>query len=387
MLFITFSFLLSSLKPLLLKEKIYLSPPDLKGNEQALLKNVFESNWIAPQGPMITTFENNLSKTVSVSYAVALNSATSAIHLGLKVLGIKKGDKVLCTTFTFVASVNPISYIGAVPILVDVEKETWNICPVLLEKAILSEIEKGQKPKVLILVHGYGMPAKVDEVLAITKKYDILVLEDAASALGSIYKNQYCGTFGDVGVFSFNGNKIITTSGGGMLVTYKKELADKTLYLSTQAKEANTGYEHHQIGFNYRLSNVLAAIGVAQLELLDDFVNKRRENHLFYKNELRDVEVSFLEDTINTKSNFWLTSLLFNSHEIKEKVRLSLLADNIECRSLWMPMHQQKIYQFAIFYSNGNSDDLHQRGLSLPSGSSMTTNDLQRVCKVIKSCF
>ena len=370
-----------------MKEKIYLSPPDLKGNEQALIKNVFESNWVAPQGPMLTTLESNLSKIIGVSYAVALNSATSAIHIGLKVLGVKKSDKVLCTTFTFVASANPISYIGAVPIFVDVEKDTWNICPVLLEKAILSEIEKGDKPKVLILVHVYGMSAKIDEVLAITKKYDILVLEDAASALGTIYKNQYCGTFGDVGVYSFNGNKIITTSGGGMLVTHKKELADKALYLSTQAKESSTEYEHHQIGFNYRLSNVLAAIGVAQLELLSEFVKKRRENHLFYKNELKNFDVVFLEDTIHTKSNFWLTSLLFKNYEIKEKVRLALLADDIECRSLWRPMHQQKIYQFATFYSNGNSDDLHQRGLSLPSGSSMSTNDLQRVCKVIKSCF
>lgn len=386
-LFITFSFLLSSLKASSLKEKIYLSPPDLKGNELFLLKSVFESNWIAPQGPMITAFENNLAKRVGTSYAVALNSATAAIHLGLQVLGVNKGDKVLCSTFTFVASVNPISYIGAVPVLVDAEKDSWNICPLLLEKAILSEIEKGQKPKALILVHGYGMPAKIDEVLAITKKYDILVLEDAASALGTTYKDQYCGTFGDVGVYSFNGNKIITTSGGGMLVTNKKELADKALYLATQAKEINTEYEHHQIGFNYRLSNVLAAIGVAQLELLDDFVNKRRENHLFYKNELRNIDVTFLEDTINAKSNFWLTSLLFKNYEIKEKVRLSLLADDIECRSLWMPMHQQKIYQSVTFYSNGNSDDLHQRGLSLPSGSSMSTNDLQRVCKVIKSCF
>ncbi|MGY5354824.1 DegT/DnrJ/EryC1/StrS family aminotransferase [Wenyingzhuangia sp. IMCC45467] len=370
-----------------MKEKIYLSPPYLKGNEQALLKNVFDSNWVAPQGPMITAFENNLCKTVKSSYAVALNAATAAIHLGLQVLGVHKGDKVLCSTFTFVASVNPISYVGAIPVLVDVEKDTWNICPTLLEKAILSEIEKGDKPKALILVHSYGMPAKIDEILEVTKKYDILVLEDAAAALGSTYKEKYCGVFGDVGVYSFNGNKIITTSGGGMLVTHQKELAEKTLYLATQAKEMNTEYQHKQIGFNYRLSNVLAAIGVAQLALLNEFVLKRRQNHQFYKKELQSLEVHFLEDNNQTKSNFWLTNILFNSFEVKEKVRIALLEDEIECRSLWKPMHQQTMYENTAFYTNGNSEDLHFRGLSLPSGSSMSTKDLQRVCRVIKSCF
>ncbi|ANW95018.1 pyridoxal phosphate-dependent aminotransferase [Wenyingzhuangia fucanilytica] len=370
-----------------MKEKIYLSPPDLKGNEQALLEDVFKSNWIAPQGPMLAAFEDNLTNITGSNYGVALSSATAAIHLGLQVLGVAKGDKVLCATFTFVASVNPITYLGAIPVLVDVEKDTWNICPVLLEKAILKEIEQGTKPKALVLVHGYGMPAKIDEVLAIAKKYDVLVLEDAASALGSKYKHQYCGAFGDVGVYSFNGNKIITTSGGGMLVTAQKKIADKTLYLATQAKEMNTEYLYHQVGYNYRLSNVLAAIGLGQLALLSDFVQKRRENHQFYKKELQGLGLEFLEDTSHTKSNFWLTNVLFNSFEIKEKVRLALFDENIECRSLWKPMHQQKIYQSATFYGNGNSDDFHQRGLSLPSGSSMSTQDLQRVCSVIKSCF
>lgn len=368
-----------------MREKIYLSPPDLKGNEQTFLADVFKSNWIAPQGPMLTVFEADVCNTVGISYAVALNSATAAIHLGLQVLGIGKGDKVLCSTFTFVASVNPISYVGATPILVDIEDESWNICPVLLEKSILSEIEKGTKPKVLILVHGYGMPAKIEEILAITKKYDILVLEDAAAALGATYNEKYCGTFGDVGVYSFNGNKIMTTSGGGMLVTQNKKLAERTLFLATQAKETGAEYQHHQIGFNYRLSNVLAAIGVAQLKFLPDFVAKRRENHQFYKKELKGVEVTFLEDNTHTHSNFWLTNILFKSFEIKEKVRLALLEDDIECRSLWTPMHQQKIYNNVPFYVNGISDDLYKRGLSLPSGSSMSEKDLQRVCCVVKS--
>ncbi|MDO3693568.1 aminotransferase class I/II-fold pyridoxal phosphate-dependent enzyme [Wenyingzhuangia sp. chi5] len=370
-----------------MKKKIYLSPPDLRGNERGFLKSVFKSNWITSQGPMLNRFEEELAKYVNMPYALALNSATAAIHLGLKILKVKKGDKVLCPTFTFIASVNPISYIGAIPVLVDAERDTWNICPVMLEKAILSEIEKGDKPKALILVHGYGMPAKIDEILEVTKKYNILVLEDAAAALGATYKNQHCGTFGDVGVYSFNGNKIITTSGGGMLVTHKKKHRKKALYLATQAKDFDGEYKHSKIGYNYRMSNVLAAIGVAQFALLSIFIKKRRQGNEYYINSLKDFDVAFLNDNLHTQSNFWLTSLLFKNYEIKEKVRLALLADDIECRSLWRPMHQQKVYKKSIFYSNGNSDDLFARGLSLPSGSSMSTKDLQRVCNVIKSCF
>lgn len=370
-----------------MKEKIYLSPPHFKENHQSLLDEVFKSNWITSQGPMLDRFEKEIAIFVKTPYAVALNSATSCIHLGLQVLGVAKGDKVLCTTFTFVASVNPISYIGATPVLVDVEKETWNMCPVLLEKSIIAEIEKGKKPKVLVLVHGYGMPAKINEIVAVAKKYDILILEDAASALGATYQEKHCGTFGDVGVYSFNGNKIITTSGGGMLVTDQKELAEKTLYLATQAKEKGLEYEHHQIGYNYRLSNVLAALGVAQLNELSNFIEKRRSHYLFYKKELKKIDVSFLEDSLSAKSNFWLTNVLFKNFETKEKVRLALLKENIECRSLWMPMHQQKMYKKNPFYGNGISDELHQKGLSLPSGFALSEKDLLRVCRVIKSCF
>lgn len=377
---------LSSLKAKFLRNKIYLSPPDLKGNERSLVTEVFESNWIAPQGPMINTFENKLSQMVGSSYAIALNSATAAIHLGLQVLGVGQDDKVLCSTFTFVASVNPIRYVGAIPILVDIESESWNICPVLLEKAIVRETEKGSKPKALILVHGYGMPAKIDKILEVTQKYDILVLEDSASALGSTHNDKYCGTFGEIGVFSFNGNKIITTSGGGALVTGHKEYAEKALFLASQAKATTGEYQHRAIGYNYRLSNVLAAIGVAQLDLLSDFLHKRRQNHQFYKNKLKNIAVTFLEDHTSSKSNFWLTNLLFHSYEIKEKVRLALLNKNIESRSLWTPMHQQKMYRQACFYANGASDDLYMRGLSLPSGSSLTTSEMQLICEVIISC-
>lgn len=370
-----------------MKEKIYLSPPDLRGNEQDLLKSVFASNWIAPQGPMLSLFEDKMCDFLDVKQALALNSATSAIHLGLKVLGVENGDKVLCSTFTFVASVNPISYLGATPVLIDAEEDTWNMCPVLLEKAIVSETEKGQKPKVLILVHGYGTPAKIDEILTIADKYDILILEDAASALGAIYKNKYCGTFGDLGVFSFNGNKIITTSGGGMLVSNKKEYIKKALYLASQAKEATPDYQHNSIGFNYRLSNVLAALGVAQLELLPVFLEKRKNNFDYYQNRLKNLEISFLEDINQHKSNNWLTCVLFISHAVKEKVRLALEEELIESRSLWKPMHQQSIYAEVSFYENKLSEDLYQRGLSLPSGSSLCEEELERICGVIKNAL
>lgn len=368
-----------------MKEKIYLSPPDLRGNEQELLASVFKSNWIAPKGPMLSVFEEKTTKFIEGNYALALNSATSAIHIGLQVLGVQKGDKVLCPTFTFVASVNPICYLGAIPVLVDAEEESWNICPVLLEKAIVSEIEKGDKPKVLIVVDGYGVPAKMQEILEIAKRYDILVLEDAASALGAKYKNQYCGTFGDVGVFSFNGNKIMTTSGGGMLVARHKIYTDKALYLSSQAKENTPDYQHNQVGYNYRLSNVLAAIGVAQLEMLPVFLEKRKLNNEYYKEALKELSISFLNDTKEINSNHWLTCVLFESYEIKEKIRLALEKEHIESRSLWKPMHQQNIYKDVVFYENGVSDNLHKRGLSLPSGSSLSILDLERVCKVIKA--
>ncbi len=368
-----------------MKEKIYLSPPDLKGNEQALLQHVFASNWIAPSGPMLAEFEIAVAAYVKIPYAVALNSATAGIHLGLQVLGVKKGDKVLCATFTFVASLNPIRYVGAEPVLIDAEVDSWNICPELLEKAIVAEIAKGQKPKALVLVHGYGMPAKLDEILKITKAYGILVLEDAASALGATYNDQFCGTFGDVGVFSFNGNKIITTSGGGMLVSKQEKYIEQACYLASQAKENTTDYQHHVVGYNYRLSNVLAAIGVGQLAYLPSFIQKRRANNEYYKTRLQKLGVLFLEERAGMYSNYWLTSVLFHNFEQREAVREILESNTIESRPLWRPMHQQKMYEKAIFYKNGTSEDLYARGLSLPSGTSLTTQNLDRICTLIET--
>ena len=370
-----------------MKEKIYLSPPDLRGNEQALLTTVFKSNWIAPQGPMLSNFEDRIKQLTNTKYALALNSATSAIHLGLQVLGVEKGDKVLCPTFTFVASVNPISYIGAIPILLDAETATWNLCPILLEKAIIAETTKGKKPKVLILVQGYGTPAEIEAVLEIAKKYKILVLEDAASALGATHNSQHCGTFGDVGIFSFNGNKIITTSGGGMLITNHQMYYKRASYLASQAKESTPDYQHNAIGYNYRLSNVLAALGVAQLELLADFLKARKFNYEFYKSQLQSNSVVFLSSSGVSKSNYWLTCVLFASNKIREKVRLALVAENIESRPLWKPMHLQSIYNNVPYYSNGVSEELYKRGLCLPSGSSLFQKDLERVCRVIKKCL
>jgi len=357
----------------------------LRGNEQQLIQEVFKSNWIAPLGPMLASFEQYLAEYIGVSSVVALNSATSAIHLGLQVLGVKKGDRVLCSTFTFVASTNPITYLGAIPVFVDAEVDTWNMCPELLEEAIVEEEKKGTKPKVIILVHGYGTPAKVNSILAIAKKHKILVLEDSASALGARYKKQAVGTFGDLGVYSFNGNKIITTSGGGALVSNTEKYIEEARYLSSQAKENTPDYQHNTIGYNYRLSNVLAAIGVAQLELLPDFIAARRNNFKGYKELLKETEVVFLESETDSESNYWLTCVLFSTAAIKEKVRLTLMAEDIECRPLWKPMHQQIIYKTNSFYSNGVSDDLFERGLCLPSGSSLTKSSLQRICNVILS--
>ncbi|MGY5351663.1 aminotransferase class V-fold PLP-dependent enzyme [Wenyingzhuangia sp. IMCC45533] len=367
-----------------MNQKIYLSPPHLKGNERELLLKTMESNWIAPQGPMLALFEQKVADFVGSKYVLALNSATAAIHLGLQVLGISKGDKVLCANFSFIASVNPITYLGAIPVLVDSESTTHNMCPVLLEKAITNEIKNGEKPKAMVLVHGYGIPAKIDEILAITKKYNILVLEDAASALGARYRNQCCGTFGDLGVFSFNGNKIVTTSGGGVLISNREEYIKKARYLATQAKENGTDNQHHQIGYNYRLSNVLAAIGVAQMELLNDFISLRKRNYEFYKKNLSNDDISFLGAETVAESNYWLTSVIFKTNNIKEKVREALKEEGIESRNLWKPIHQQVAYQNTVVYTNGISEDLFGRGLSLPSGSSLSLHDLDKICEIVK---
>ena len=368
--------------------KIWLSPPHISDNEKKYVDEAFEQNWIAPVGPHINKFEDELSK-VSEGFDVAvLSSGTAAIHLALVLLGVKNDDCVICSSFTFSASVNPIIYLGASPIFIDSEKDTWNMDPFLLEQAIVNQININKKPKAIILVHLYGYPSKIEEIISISKKYDIPLIEDAAEALGSKYKNQPLGTFGDIGIFSFNGNKIITTSSGGAILSKNKEFIKKAKFLATQAREDQPHYEHKEIGYNYRMSNVCAAIGLGQLEVLETRVVKRRYIHDFYKNKLSKIEsIKFLNDIDGFYSNRWLTTIVLeeNSKINNEKIRLELQKNNIESRPLWKPMHLQPVFNTYQALTNGVSEDLFNRGLCLPSGSNMSDQDLNRVVDIIKN--
>ncbi|MCH4553828.1 DegT/DnrJ/EryC1/StrS family aminotransferase [Aestuariibaculum lutulentum] len=366
-------------------KRIYLSSPHMSGLEQDFVNHAFETNWIAPVGDNIEGFESDLENFLNnKAYAIALNSGTSAIHLALLLLGITKGDEVLCQSFTFVASVNPVIYAGAAPVFVDSEAETWNMSPELLEEAIQNRIENHKKPKAIIAVHLYGMPYKVDEINTVAKKYDIPVIEDAAEALGSFYKGEPCGIFGDFSVFSFNGNKIITTSAGGALMVKNLDEKSNAIFLSSQAKEESEHYEHSKIGFNYRMSNVLAGIGRGQMKVLKDRVEARRNNFVFYKTELSKLKnITFLEESSNSLSNRWLSCIVLESFEERECIRLALEAENIESRPLWKPMHLQPVFKHCLSFTNGISEDLFRRGLCLPSGSNLSQEDLKKVVNVI----
>jgi dTDP-4-amino-4,6-dideoxygalactose transaminase len=370
--------------------KIWLSSPHISLNEQRYVNEAFKANWIAPVGPHIDAFENNLSK-ISNNYPVAaLNSGTAAIHLALLVLGVKRNDNVICSSFTFAASTNPIVYLGARPVLIDSEKETWNMCPNLLEKAIVELSAKNEKPKAIVLVHLYGCAAKLTEIIRISKKYNIPIIEDAAEAIGSTFDDKPLGTFGDLGVFSFNGNKIITTSSGGALISKNTSFINKAKFLATQAREDSPHYEHKEIGYNYRMSNVCAAIGLGQLEVLETRVVKRRYIHDFYKNKLSKIEsIKFLNDIDGFYSNRWLTTIVLeeNSKINSEKIRLELQKNNIESRPLWKPMHLQPVFNTYQAFTNGVSEDLFNRGLCLPSGSNMSDQDLNRVVDIIKNLY
>ena len=371
-------------------KKIWLSPPHMGGRERELVKEAFDANWIAPVGPHISNFEQELSKLSQNFNIAALSSGTAAIHLALILAGVQKNDNVICSSFTFSASVNPIKYLGANPIFIDSDKESWNMCPELLTKAIKDGIKNNKKPKAIILVHLYGMPAKLDEIIAVANSFEIPIIEDAAEALGSKYKNQQLGTFADFGIYSFNGNKIITTSGGGALVCKNKKLIEKAKFLATQARDEAPHYEHSEVGYNYRMSNVCAAIGVGQLEVLSDRVARKREIFNFYKNELSMIkEITFLEELEPSFSNYWLTTILLdkNSTIDREQLRLHLEKDNIESRPLWKPMHLQPVFKDCKSYVNGISEDLFNRGLCLPSGTAMTTEDLKRIVKKVKELY
>ena len=370
--------------------KIWLSPPHISGNEKKYVDEAFDQNWIAPAGPHLDQFEDEISR-FSNGYEVAvLSSGTAAIHLSLILLGIKKDDIVLCSSFTFSASVNPVIYQGATPVFIDSEPETWNMDPVLLEDAINNYIKIGRKPKAIILVHLYGYPAKIDQFLEISNKYNIPIVEDAAEAIGSKYKDQPLGTFGEIGIFSFNGNKIITTSSGGAIISKNKEFIKKAKFLATQSRDNSPHYEHSEIGYNYRMSNVCAAIGIGQLEVLESRVVKRRFIYNYYKENLSSIPfISFVDDLDGYYSNRWLTTILISEKSVisREDIRLKLLENNIESRPLWKPMHMQPVFSSYKSYINGVSEDLFKRGLCLPSGSIMQEKDLNRVVDIIKDLY
>ena len=367
-----------------MQPKIYLSPPHISKKEYDYVEKALLSNWVAPAGPFIHQLENYLENILSKKYCTALNSGTSAIHLGLQLLGIGKGDVVICQSFTFVATANPITYLGAEPVFIGSEPDTWNMNPVLLEEAISEMIKKGKKPKAIIAVHAYGMPYKISEIHTIANTYEIPVLEDSAEALGSKFKNDFCGAFGAYSVFSFNGNKIITTSGGGALVCNNEALKEKALYLSTQAKDTEIDFSHGKTGYNYRMSNVAAAIGCAQIENLEGKVKARRNNFLYYKHALGNYdEISFQKEAENSYSNRWLTCVLVSSEEKRNYIINNLKNENIESRTLWKPMHLQVIFKENKAYCNGISEHLYKTGLCLPSGSNLTEADLERITKVI----
>lgn len=368
-------------------KKIWLSPPHMGGTEEVFVKEAFDTNWIAPLGPNVQNFEKAIETFVQNNvHAACLSSGTAAIHLALELLGVGSGDEVLCQSFTFSASANPIAYLGATPIFIDSEETTWNISPHLLEKAIKDRMELGKKPKAIVAVHLYGMPYLVDEIHAISNRYEIPVVEDSAEALGSSYNGFNCGSFGDMGILSFNGNKIITTSGGGALLCKNKQLKDKAVFLATQARDNAPHYQHSHIGYNYRMSNVLAGIGRGQMEVLQERVDARRQNFEYYKANLAELpEIDFCMETKGSYSNRWLSCILTPSFEIREKLRLALENENIESRPLWKPMHLQPVFEKEVSYVNGVSETLFEKGLCLPSGSSLDEEDLSRVCSIIKN--
>lgn len=372
-----------------MSNKIWLSSPHMGGAEQKYVQEAFDTNWVAPLGPNVTGFEEDLQKYLHSGNVAALSSGTAALHLALILLNVQPGDEVICQSMTFSASANPISYLGAIPVFVDSEEKTWNMSPKHLEAAIKDRIAKGKKPKALIVVHLYGMPALMNELLAIANKYEIPVVEDAAEALGSSIEGKMCGTFGHSGVLSFNGNKIITTSGGGALVVHTPEEKTKVVFLATQARDEAPHYQHSHIGYNYRMSNVVAGIGRGQMEVLDNRVEKRRSNYQNYKEAFQNIPgVSFQEEPDGFYSNRWLSTILLDSKNTKnnvsrEEIRLALLDQNIESRPLWKPMHLQPVFEGNAYYGEGISEKLFENGLCLPSGSNLEQVDLDRVIEIM----
>lgn len=359
-------------------------------HELEFIHEAFETNWVAPLGPNVDNFELDIAKYLGESrHVAALSSGTSALHLALVLSGVERGDYVICQSMTFSASANPIVYQGGIPVFVDSEPSTWNISPELMEEAIMYCIKMKKKPKAIIVVHLYGMPAKMDEILKIAGKFEITVIEDAAEALGSSWHNRKCGTFSDYGILSFNGNKIITTSGGGALICKNKEQADRARFLSTQARDNAPYYQHSSIGYNYRMSNILAGIGRGQMMVLSERVEKRRQNNRFYRESLKNINgITFQSEPGNNyHSNFWLTSILIDPKEFgasSEQIRLAMEKVNIESRPLWKPMHLQPVFKDAPFFGDGTSERLFELGLCIPSGSNLEQDDLVAVVSCLR---
>ncbi|WBV58528.1 aminotransferase class I/II-fold pyridoxal phosphate-dependent enzyme [Chryseobacterium daecheongense] len=374
-------------------DKIWLSPPHLSGNELEFIDDAFQKNWVTSIGNNIDEFENDLRSFLGGNIEVcALNSATSAIHLALMLLGVGNEDDVLTSTFSFVASANPIIYCNANPVFIDSEPETWNMCPVTLEEAIKDRLLQGKKIKAIIVVHLYGMPAKMDEILSIAEKYKIPVIEDAAESLGSRYKGKPCGGFGQFGIISFNGNKIITTSGGGTLICHSKEDKNKAIFLSTQARDDAPHYQHSSTGYNYRMSNIIAGIGRGQMKVLNNRIQARRDIHNFYTalfENIDGVDV-FTEPNEDFYSNHWLSAITINSEKTgktREDLRLALLNDNIESRPLWKPLHLQPVFSNFPYYGGQTAENLFNSGLCLPSGSNLSIEHKERIARVLKDFF
>jgi dTDP-4-amino-4,6-dideoxygalactose transaminase len=377
-----------------MNNKIWLSSPHLGESEQKFVKEAFDTNWVAPLGPNVNGLEKDLELYLGNEIHVgALSSGTAAIHLALILLGVQAGDEVICQSMTFSASANPILYLGATPVFIDSENETWNLCPFALEEAIVDRIAKGKKTKAIIAVHLYGVPYKIDEVRTIADKYGIPILEDSAEALGSSYKGQKCGTFGDIGILSFNGNKIITTSGGGAIVTPTKILKDKAVFYATQARDDAPHYQHSEIGYNYRMSNISAGIGRGQMEILDSHVALRRKMQTFYVDLFKDIDsvTVFTVPDDDYFANYWLSAIVVEpnlAEDInRESLRFAFEAANIESRPLWKPMHLQPIFEKYPYYGGTISQTLFEKGLCIPSGSNLTDEERERIASVVKDFF
>ncbi len=366
------------------ESKIWLSPPHMGTEELLNVQEAFASNWISPVGPFVNQFEKELSQYIGINHTAVVQSGTAAIHLALRLLKIEKDDIVLCQSFTFIGSSNPILYQQAIPVFIDSEEDTWNMCPEALETAIKHYIKIGKKPKAIIVVHLYGMPAKMHEIHEISKRYEVQIIEDAAEALGSNIDGQACGSFGSFGILSFNGNKIITTSGGGALLSNDEAAIKKAKFLATQAKDDTPHYQHTTIGYNYRMSNIAAAIGVGQLKVLNEHIILRRSNHNFYINLFKKhEEITMLKEPEGFYSNRWLSCILIdenkNGRYTSESLRIHLERDNIESRPLWKPMHLQPLYKKQSYFGGNVSEKLFQKGLCLPSGSNLSDPEKERI--------